>query len=80
MKSARKGCKDKRRVLIYQKRPGADLKVGSTKSSKGISDNGYYWTYFEAGAAPSGKYYAKVKATAKCHGGQSKTLKGPAAL
>ena len=78
MKSARKACKDKRRVLIYRARPGADVKVGSTKSYKGMVDSGYYWTYFEVGAAPSGKYYAKVKPTDKCQGGQSKALKGPA--
>ena len=78
MKSARKACKDKRRVLIYRARPGADVKVGSTKSFKGMVDNGYYWTYFKVGAAPSGKYYAKVKPTDKCQGGQSKTLRGPA--
>ena len=77
MKSARKACKDRRRVLIYRARPGADVKVGSTKSFKGMVDNGYYWTYFKTGAAPSGKYYAKVKPTDKCQGDESGILKGP---
>jgi hypothetical protein len=77
MKSARKACKDRRRVLIYRQRPGADVKVGSTKSFKGMVDNGYYWTYFDVGAAPSGKYYAKVKPTDRCQGDHSGTLEGP---
>ena len=77
LKSARKACKDGRRVLIYRARPGADVKVGTTKAFKGMVDNGYYWTHFEVGAAPSGKYYAKVKPTKRCQGDQSKSLKGP---
>ena len=77
MVSARKSCKDGRRVLIYRVRPGADVKVGSTKSFKGLADNGYYWTYFKQGAAPAGKYYAKVKPTDRCQGDRSGTLKGP---
>ena len=77
MESARKACKDSRRVLIYRARPGKDVKVGSTKSYKGMVDNGYYWSYFEMGAAPSGKYYAKVKPTKQCQGDQSNSLRGP---
>ena len=38
MKSASKACKDSRRVLIYRARRGADLKVASTRSSKGLVD------------------------------------------
>ena len=61
IESTRKACKNKRRVLIFRERSGADLKVGSTRSSKGLVNNRYYWTYFQLGAAPSGRYYAKVK-------------------
>jgi hypothetical protein len=78
LKSAKKACKDGRKVVIYRVRPGADAKVGSTKGFKGLSDDGYYWTHFEMGAAPPGKYYAKVAATKKCRGAQSKTMAGPA--
>jgi hypothetical protein len=78
LKSAKKACKDGRKVTIYRMRPGADAKVGSTKGFKGLSDNGYYWTHFEMGAAPAGKYYAKVAATKKCRGAQSKAMQGPA--
>ena len=77
LKSAKKACKKGRRVLIFRQRPGADVKVGSTKAAKGLSDNGYYWGYSEPGAAPTGRYYAKVKPTAKCKGDTSGTLSGP---
>jgi hypothetical protein len=75
--SPRKACKNERRVLIFRARSGADQKVGSTRSFKGMVDNGYYWTYFEEGAAPSGKYYAKVKPTDTCQGDRSGSLQGP---
>ena len=79
IKSPVKECKNKRRVLIFRVRPGRDAKVGSTKSFRGVADRkNYFWTHFEDGAAPTGKYYAKVKPTDKCQGGQSKTLRGPA--
>ena len=77
IESTRKDCKDGRTVLIFRKREGADEKIGKTKSFKGMSDNGYYWTYFEEGAAKTGKYYAKVKPTDTCAGDRSDTLKGP---
>ena len=74
--SPRKACKNNRRVLIFRARSGADEKVGSTKSFKGLVEKGYYWTYFEEGAAPSGKYYAKVKPTDKCKGDRSGNYTG----
>jgi hypothetical protein len=75
--SPRKACKNDRRVLIVRVRPGKDEKRGSTKSYKGTAQPGYFWTYFEQGAAPSGKYYAKVKPTERCEGDRSPTLNGP---
>ncbi len=77
IESTRKACKNRRRVLIFRARSGADVKVGSTRSSKGLVDNGYYWTYFEQGAAPSGRYYAKVKPTDRCQGDRSALKTGP---
>ena len=77
IESTRKDCKDGRTVLILRKRSGRDAKVGKTKSFKGISDNGYYWTYYEEGAAKQSKYYSKVKATDNCEGDRSTTLEGP---
>lgn len=75
--SPRKACKNRRRVLIFRVRPGADAKVGATRSFKGSADNGYYWTYSENGAARRGKYYAKVKPTGTCRGDRSPALTGP---
>ena len=75
--SPRKACKNDRRVLIFRVRPGTDDKRGSTKSYKGTAQPGYFWTYFEQGAAPSGEYYAKVKPTERCEGDRSESLKGP---
>ena len=75
--SPRKACKNDRRVLIFRVRPGRDAKVGSTRSKNGIVDSGYYWTYYEEGAAPSGKYYAKVRPTDTCQGDRSENLTGP---
>jgi len=75
--SPRKACKNRRVVLIFRARSGADAKVGSTRSFKGMVDNGYYWTFFKEGAAQSGRYYAKVKPTDTCEGDRSGTLRGP---
>ena len=75
--SARKACKDKRRVLIYRARPGADRRWARRSRPRVGEQRLLLGTHFKVGAAPSGKYYAKVKPTDKCQGGQSKTLKGP---
>ena len=72
--SPRKACKDDRKVLIFRVRPGDDQKIGSTKSFRGISEPGYFWTHSEPGAAPAGKYYAKVKPTKKCQGDRSEAI------
>jgi len=74
VKSARKACKNRRLVRVFRVRPGADEKVGSTRSYKGLSDNGYYWSYVEDGVAPAGNYYAKVKPTDTCKGDRSETV------
>lgn len=73
--SPKKKCKNERRVLIFRVRPGADQKMGSTKSFKGISQPGYFWTFFIEGAAPTGNYYAKVRPTTACKGDRSENLK-----
>lgn len=75
--SPRRVCKNGRRVLIFRVRDGADQKVGSTRSKKGIADNGYYWTFYKDGAAPRGRYYAKVKPTDTCQGDRSANMTGP---
>jgi hypothetical protein len=72
--SGRKACKDKRLVLVFRVRPGADQKVGQTRSFKGISSNKYFWTMDKPGAYPSGNYYAKVNPTRRCKGDRSGNL------
>ena len=74
VKSRRKACKNHRTVLVFRVRPGADQKMGSTKSYKGKVDSGYYWSLVKDGVAPAGDYYAKVKATDVCKGDRSPTL------
>ena len=49
--SPRKACKNDRRVLIFRVRPGADEKIGATRSYKGSAQPGYYWTHSEPGLA-----------------------------
>ena len=73
--SPRRACKNNRLVLIYRVRDGADQKRGSTRSYEGSDVPGFYWTYFENGAAPQGRYYAKVKPTDACQGDRSNTMR-----
>ena len=69
--SPRRACKNQRLVLIFRVRPGADQRIGSTRSKRGISNPGYFWTHSKPGAAPAGLYYVKVKPTAACQGDRS---------
>ncbi len=69
-------CANKRVVLIFKQRPGADLKIGSTKAVRVTAAPGYYWAFEKTGYAvkSSEKYYAKVKATDSCAGARSPVL------
>lgn len=69
--SAKKACKDDRKISVFRVRSGDDQKVGTTRSFKGEVDNNYYWTHYVDGAAPRGKYYAKAPATKSCEGAKS---------
>jgi hypothetical protein len=69
--SPAKGCKNRRRVIVFRALEGADEKRGSTLSYKGISQPGYYWAYDEDGIPPAGRYYAKVRPTDRCQGDRS---------
>ena len=71
--SGRKACKNDRLVLVFRVRPGADEKVGQTRSFKGMVDNNYYWTMNKPGIY-SGNFYAKVNPTARCKGDRSGLL------
>ncbi len=69
-------CAKGRTVLIYKVRPGADKKIGSTKTKPVTGVIGYYWAYEKEGYAvrASERYYAKVKATDSCKGARSAAL------
>jgi hypothetical protein len=72
--SPRRACKKERRVLVFRVRPGADQKIGATKSYKGTDQPGYFWTLFKEGVLIRGKFYAKVRPTDVCQGDRSGTL------
>ena len=72
--SGRKVCKDGRRVLVMLQRPGDDRKIGSTLSFEGTGQPGYFWIYSQTDRAPSGRYYAKVRATDRCQGDRSEAI------
>jgi hypothetical protein len=69
-------CANKRVVLIYKQRRGADQKIGSAKAVAVTGQVGYFWAFEKAGFAvkPSEKYYAKVKPTEKCAGARSPVM------
>ena len=75
--SAKKACAEKRAVTVFLVRPGADKKIGTTKSyahATATGAPGYFWDYASRLAAPKGKYYAVVKPTAKCKGDTSNKI------
>jgi len=72
--SARKACKNDRKVFVFLQQPGADEKIGSTRSYKGTDQPGYFWVLSEPGLAKEGDYYSKVKPTEKCQGDRSKAI------
>ncbi len=72
--SARKACKNDRKVFVFLQRSGDDEKIGSTRSYKGSDQPGYFWVLSEPGQAKEGDYYSKVKPTEKCKGDRSTTI------
>jgi hypothetical protein len=69
-------CANKRVVLIFKQRPGADQKIGSAKAKPVTGVIGYHWAFEKKGFAvkSSEKYYAKVKPTGNCSGARSPVL------
>jgi hypothetical protein len=74
--SSNANCANKRLVLIYKQRSGADKKIASTKAKRSTGAVGHYWAFEKVGFAvkSSERYYAKVTATSKCMGARSKVL------
>ncbi len=76
--SVKKACANKRVVTIFRKRPGADQKIGVTKSKEGLTIKGlYFWTFAQKGLLPKGTYYSVVKPTDGCLGARSTGYAGP---
>jgi hypothetical protein len=69
--SSRKACKNKRKVLVFRARPGADERIGATRSYEGKAQPGYYWTLAKDGLPAGGDYYSKVQPTDRCKGDTS---------
>jgi hypothetical protein len=76
--SVKKACANKRVVRIFRKRPGADQKIGTTKSKPGLTQkNLFFWSFEKPGLLPHGTYYSLIKATDRCSGARSKGYVGP---
>ena len=65
IKSSKVECKDDRRVIMYRRVPGPDVKVGANRSKHGPG-NSYFWTVKEESPTVADPYYAKVKKTGTC--------------
>ena len=74
IKSANKACALNRSVTVFQVKPGADKKIGTTKAQRVTGQPGYHWTLEARIAITTGKYYAVAKPTASCGGDTSNVL------
>jgi hypothetical protein len=72
IKSANRACALNRRVTVYMVKPGADKKIGSTKSVQRLDGAGFNWDLALTLAVKPGRYYAMVKASPKCTAAKSK--------
>ena len=66
---SKKKCADKRKVIVYRKRPGKDEKIGSTRANGAVGA----WAVQHPDQA-DGTYYAKAPATKECEGDRSGKL------
>ena len=68
-------CAVGRLITVWEVRPGADRKLGSTRGKRWVSPNGkthYVWDFKKVGyLAQSGRTYAKMAATSQCLAAQS---------
>ena len=71
--SSKKSCANDRKVIMYRKADGPDLKLGATRSER-RGDLGYSWTIESSEPLAEGKYYAKAPATKECAGDKSPTI------
>lgn len=71
--SAKKACKDDRKVTVYLKQPGKDEVIGSERSYM-AKPGDFQWTVTQTGEYDDGTYYAKAKSTQKCKGAKSQEI------
>lgn len=73
--SPKTSCEKNRRVAVFRKKAGKDLKMGSDKaSSKDNMSGGWVWFFQKPNYALPGTFYAKAEGTKKCKGGRSEDL------
>ena len=73
IESSKKDCANKRKVNMYRKADGPDLKLGSTRSER-RGELGYSWAIESSEPLAEGKYYAKAPGTSDCAGDKSPTI------
>ena len=75
---AKTKCYTSRRITVYKVRPGADKKMGSTKTTPVPFPFRVSWGILKPGykVKASERFYAKTPATSKCKGGRSPTING----
>jgi len=71
--SPKKSCANERKVIMYRKADGPDLKLGSTRSER-RGNLGYSWAIDSSEPLAEGKYYAKAPATKECASDKSPTI------
>jgi hypothetical protein len=69
--SPKRSCERQRKVSVYRKTPGKDLRMGSGRSGSPSMDGGRIWAFSRDAYALNGTFYAKSKATNKCKAGRS---------
>lgn len=73
IESPKKSCANDRKVVMYRKADGSDLKLGATRSER-RGNLGYSWAIESSEPLAEGKYYAKAPATKECAGDKSPTI------
>ena len=72
IESTKKSCAKDRKVSVYRKADGPDLKLGTTRSER-RGDLGFSWSIESSEPLSLGKYYAKAGSTNECAGDKSPT-------
>jgi hypothetical protein len=74
IESPKKSCANDRKVSMYRKADGPDLKLGTTRSER-RGNLGYSWAVESSEPLAEGGYYAKAPATKECAGDKTPTIR-----